>query len=54
MRIGTSHFVNFTKACDYYRGQGNEDLTPAALEALVRVEIDEGAIHLGKPEIEPA
>lgn len=47
MRTGTSHFVNFTKACDYYRGQGNDELTPAELERLVRGKIEEGEISLG-------
>ena len=28
MRTGTANFVNFTKACDYYRDQGNDELTP--------------------------
>jgi hypothetical protein len=48
---GTSNFVNFTKACDYYRGQGNDHLTPAELETLVREKIDDGEIELGKPAI---
>ena len=48
---GTSYFVNFTKACDYYRDQGNDELTPAELERLVRDKIDEGEIHLGKPDV---
>lgn len=50
---GTANFVNFTKACDYYKGQGNDDLTPADLELLVRAKIDDGEIELGKPEMEP-
>lgn len=50
MIIGTPHFVNFTKACDYYREQSNEE-TPAALERLVRSKIDEGEIYLGKPDV---
>lgn len=48
---GTSHFVNFTKACDYYRDQGNDELTPAELERLVRDKIAEGEIDLGKPDV---
>ena len=48
---GTCNFVNFTKACDYYREQGNDDLTPNQLEALVRGMIAEGEIELGKPEM---
>lgn len=51
MRTGTCHFVNLTKACDYYRGQGNDDLTPAALEQLVRGMIANGEIALGKPDV---
>lgn len=51
MRIGTSHFVNFTKACDYYRDQGNDELTPAELERLVRDKIDAAEINLGKPDV---
>ena len=50
MRIGTPHFVNFTKACDYYREQSNEE-TSAALERLVRLKIEEGDIYLGKPDV---
>lgn len=44
MLIGTSNFVTFTKACDYYRDQGNDELTPAELEKLVRGKIDDGEI----------
>lgn len=51
MIVGTSHFVNFTKACDYYRDYGFEDKTPAELERYVRAKIDDGEIHLGKPEV---
>ena len=51
LTIGTSHFVNFTKACDYYREQGNDELTPAKLERLVHAKIDEGEIYLGKPDV---
>ena len=49
--IGTSNFVNFTKACDYYRDQGNDDLTPAELERLVRDKIAESEIEIGKPDV---
>lgn len=49
--IGTSHFVNFTKACDYYKDY-DPDLTPAALERWVRGKIEEGEITLGKPELQ--
>lgn len=48
---GTSHFVNFTKACDYYKGQGNDDLSPADLELLIRAKIDDGEISIGKPDM---
>lgn len=51
MRTGTSHFVSFTKACDYYRDQGNDELTPAELERLVRGKIDDGEISIGKPDV---
>lgn len=51
MTNGTCNFVNFTKACDYYRGQGNDELTPAELETYVRGLIDEGSIELGKPDV---
>jgi len=51
MIVGTSYFVNFTKACDYYRDQGNDELTPAELETLVRGKIDEGEIEMGKPDV---
>lgn len=50
---GTSHFVNFTKACDYYKNQGWDDVTPAELEREVREKIDNGEIALGKPDLEP-
>lgn len=53
MHVGTSHFVNFTKACDYYRGQGNDELSPSELERLVRGKIDGGEISLGQPELKP-
>ena len=49
-QIGTSNFVNFTKACDYYRDYEPE-ATPAELERIVRRKIDEGQIDLGQPEI---
>lgn len=51
MIIGTSHFVNFTKACDYYRDYV-PDYTPADLERYVRGKMDEGEIHLGKPDLD--
>lgn len=52
MRIGTCNFVNFTKACDYYKDQGYGDLSPAELEAVVRDKLQCGQIHLGKPDVE--
>jgi hypothetical protein len=52
MIVGTNHFVNFTKACDYYRSQGNDDLTPNELEILVREKLAEGEISLDKPEVD--
>ena len=51
MRIGTAHFVNFTKACDYYRNQGNDELTPAELEKLVRAKIEDDEIQIGQPTL---
>jgi hypothetical protein len=48
---GTANFVSFTKACDYYRNQGNDELTPAALESLVRAKIGDGEIEIGKPDL---
>jgi hypothetical protein len=51
MRIGTCHFVSFTKACDYYRDQGNEGLAPAELEREVRRMIAGGDIAIGKPDV---
>lgn len=48
---GTSHFVSFTKACDYYKGQGLDELTPAALEREIRAKIDDGEISIGKPDL---
>jgi hypothetical protein len=51
--IGTSHFVNVTKACDYYKTYVGIDwqFTPAELEKHVRGMLDEGEIHLGKPDV---
>ncbi len=49
---GTSHFVSFTKACDYYRDY-DPDATPAELESHVRKAIDEGEISIGQPDIKP-
>ena len=51
MTLGTCYFVNFTKACDYYRSQGNDELTPAELEILVRSKINDNEICLGKPDV---
>lgn len=51
MVTGTAYFVNFTKACDYYRGQGNDELTPAELERFVRGKLDNGEIFIGKPDV---
>lgn len=51
MIIGISHFVNFTKACDYYKGQGYDELTPAALESAMREKIEGGEITIGKPDV---
>lgn len=50
---GTSHFVNLTKACDYYKSQGLGGLTHAALEIEVRAKIEDGEISLGQPELKP-
>jgi len=49
-QYGTSHFVSFTKACDYYRDY-EPDATPAELERHVRNKIDEGDISIGQPDI---
>jgi hypothetical protein len=49
--IGTPHFVNFTKACDYYRDYV-PSRTPAELERNVRAKIAEGEISLGKPDVQ--
>ena len=51
LTYGTANFVNFTKACDYYREQGNDEIPPAELEKLVRGKIAEGEIALGKPDV---
>lgn len=51
--IGTSYFVSFTKACDYYKGQGLDELTPAALEREVRTKIEDGEISIGQPDMKP-
>jgi hypothetical protein len=51
MRIGTSNFVNLTKACDYYRTQDAGSFTPAGLESYVKHLVERGDIHLGKPDV---
>jgi hypothetical protein len=51
MRTGTCHFVSFTKACDYYRDQGNDDLSPTELERMVREKLNDGEIYIGKPDV---
>jgi hypothetical protein len=48
--IRTSHFVNFTKACDYYKTQG-QSMTVSELERMVRDMVREGEIYLGKPDV---
>ena len=55
MIVGTSHFVNFTKACDYYKESGyfEGDWTPAGVEQEIRRKIEEGEISLGQPELKP-
>ena len=54
-RYGTANFVSFTKACDYFKGQGFEfdEMTPAELEREVRAKIEDGEIAIGKPDLEP-
>ena len=52
-RYGTANFVSFTKACDYYKGQGYDELTPAELEREIRAKIEDGEIAIGKPDLEP-
>ena len=47
---GTSNFVSLPKACDYYRDQ-HDDLTPAALERLVKQKIEDGEIAIGQPTL---
>lgn len=46
MRVGTSHFVDYLAACDYYRKQG-------FTAADVRAKLERGDIRLGKPACEP-
>lgn len=50
MRIGTSYFVSFDKACDYYRTY--EETSSAAVASVVS-KIAEGSIHIGKPALKP-
>ena len=47
MRVGTSHFVNFEAACKYYRAYYEQE----HVEDYVRSKIENGDIHLGRPEI---
>ncbi len=49
--VGTSHFINLTKACDYYKMAGIEYTTPAHLELIVKQKIADGEISLGKPDV---
>ena len=44
--VGTSHFVNFTKACDYYAQQ---DIDAES----VRAKVDACEIFLCKPLVKP-
>lgn len=48
--IGTAYFVNFTKACDYYKGT-TDDMTVSLLEQLVRDRVESCEIFIGKPEL---
>jgi hypothetical protein len=51
---GTAYFVNFTKACDYYKAQGlfdDREYTPVEINAEIGRKIVEGEIYLGQPEI---
>ena len=50
---GTPYFVNFTKACDYYKDAGYDDMSPAELDRVVRQKIDDGEVYIDKPEIQP-
>jgi hypothetical protein len=50
--VGTSHFVNFTKACDYYKSQGLIDGTTSEIEDFVRRKLEDSEIFLGKPELD--
>lgn len=48
----TLYFVNFTKACDYFKMRREvDDLTPAEIEIFVREKIENGDACIGKPEI---
>jgi len=52
--IGSSCFVSFTKACDYYKATGHferGDETPWEIEQEIRRKIDEGEISIGAPSI---
>jgi hypothetical protein len=48
---GTANFVNFTKACDYYKSQGYDYDTPDELEQFIRTKIADGEIEIGKPDV---
>lgn len=52
MITGTSHFVSFTKACDYYK-EYNAYGTPAEVERAVRSKIADGEIAIGQPTLKP-
>lgn len=49
---GTSHFVNFLRARQYYRAY-DPSLSLKELNAWVKRKLDEGEIHLGKPVANP-
>jgi hypothetical protein len=51
-RTGTSHFVTFERACDYYRAY-DPSLTPVELRQWVRGKVNAGEIHIGIPDLKP-
>lgn len=46
MTVGTSHFVSFARACQYYAVYGYS-------KADVRKLVNTGEIHIGAPQVQP-
>lgn len=47
--VGTAYFVNFTKACDYYKDRCYYEISVSLLKRLVRDRVESCEIFIGKP-----